>query len=99
MLLAKFSLSHMQRTKRVFQKYDVDESHSLDVNELSQCFRETIHPSVSCEEIESLADAWAHDGSGKINLDSFIAIMARFIRKHQPDWEALGAFQEILGTD
>lgn len=97
--MARLGDSDIQKTKQIFQKYDVDVSHSLDVSELSQCFMETIHPNVSREEIESLADAWAHDGSGKINLDSFIAIMARFIRKHQPDWEALGAFQEILGTD
>jgi Ca2+-binding EF-hand superfamily protein len=100
MLIARFGDKHNRTAKNLFERYDIDDSNSLDMDELSRCFKETIHPNVSAEEIESLAEAWAHDGLfGKITLESFLAIMARFVRKHQPDWETLCAFREIMGKD
>jgi len=97
LLLAKFDEAHIKKTNEIFHKYDVDGSGTLDMSELANCFAETIHPNVSAEEIESLANAWAHPESGQIDQKAFMAIMARFVRKHQHDWNIWLAFQDILG--
>jgi Ca2+-binding EF-hand superfamily protein len=99
MLVAKLTKAHKKTTTTLFQKYDQTRKGSLTVGELSQCFMDTVHPNISCEEIESLADAWANDGSGQISLDSFIAIMGRFVRKHQTDWDNLCAFREMVESE
>jgi hypothetical protein len=97
MLMAKLSEAQIEKVKNVFKRHAFDKS-GVGVSELSLAVAE-IHPSVNPEEIESMADAWAHDGGGYITMDSFIAIISRFVRKHQPDWNILSAFEEFLAAD
>lgn len=99
MLMAKLTPSNVQQCRQMFAKYDEDHSGSLDLSEMSTCFAERVHPNVSAEEVESLAEAWAHDGKGgAIDIDAFVAIVTRFVRKHKTDWHLLCAICDIIGA-
>jgi Ca2+-binding EF-hand superfamily protein len=99
MLMAKLSQEQIAYIDQLFNAYDFDNSNDLDLWELSNLFVEKIHPHVNREEIESLADAWAHDTSGKLNVEAFTAVMSRFVKKNEAEYRMLSAFREVFSGE
>eukprot|EP00928_Gymnodinium_smaydae_P046818 TRINITY_DN3120_c0_g1_i2.p1 TRINITY_DN3120_c0_g1~~TRINITY_DN3120_c0_g1_i2.p1 ORF type:complete len:1305 (-),score=253.39 TRINITY_DN3120_c0_g1_i2:1124-4846(-) len=96
-VMARFSEQQLETIRKVFAHFDDDDSGFLDASELHEVLRKTFHPTISIEEIDAISSFWDNDGSGKIELEEFSDIIARFVRHLEQEWSVLRAFQEISG--
>lgn len=94
--LTRLSKKQVAKIYNIFKSYDKDKSGHLDRDEMIIVFRETFHPNISEDEVNGICGAWDDDGSGQIDAKEFVGILSRFIRKHEPDWNLLLGFREIL---
>jgi len=96
--MMKLSPSVVDRMKSIFQQYDVDNSGTIDPMELAQILSSAFAHDITHEELKNLGDEWM-SGLDGMDYGRFLAIIARLARIHEPDWQLLVAFRDIMGDE
>ena len=55
-----------------FQRYDKDNSGSIDINEVSEMMREELHEPIEGQELEACMEEMDKDGNGVIDFEEFL---------------------------
>merc|ERR1719410_1589851 len=70
----------------------------MDNDELAQLLSKAFRHMITSEELENLGDSW-HSGIDGMDCNRFLALVARLARVHEPDWQLLVGFRELMGTE
>jgi len=84
--------SKLQEFREAFELYDKDKDGSITLKELSQVLK-SINADFSQNQIESVISEADTTGTGKLNLDDFISLMASKYRETDTDEEVINAFR------
>ena len=58
--------------KKAFERYDVDNSGSIDINEVSEMMREELHEPIDGADLEEYMAEMDKDGNGVIDFEEFL---------------------------
>ena len=58
--------------EKAFQRYDKDNSGSIDINEVSEMMREELHEPIDGQELEACMEEMDKDGNGVIDFEEFL---------------------------
>ncbi len=78
--------------REAFEVYDKDRDGFLTLKELSQVLR-SINSDFTQSQIESIVAEADTSGTGKLNLNDFISLMASKYRESETDEEVINAFR------
>ena len=84
--------SKLQEFREAFELYDKDKDGSITLKELSQVLK-SINADFSQNQMESVISEADTTGTGKLNLDDFISLMASKYRETDTDEEVINAFR------
>lgn len=88
----KLTMEEKQEIEDAFRVFDKDMSGAIDVNELKDAMR-ALGIYMNKDEINKLMEKADKDGSGSIERDEFMSLMAEVINRRQPYDELLKAFR------
>lgn len=91
-ILAQFTEKQIKLYRDVFDSFDADKSESIDLEELAEVFR-ALGQTPSTEEIQDIIKEVDIDGSGQIDFDEFLQVIARQEAEADNDEEMLEAFK------
>jgi len=94
--LMRLSNRHITKIYNIFREYKLPGSEMVSRDDLIAIFENTFMPHITEQEVNGIANTWEDDGSGMINCSDFTAIISRFARRHEQDWNLLRGLREIL---
>jgi len=96
--MMKLSSQVVTKLQKLFQEFDVDKSGTMETEELAELMSKSFHHDISREQLENIGDEW-HSGIEHMDCNRFLALVARLARMHEPDWQLLVGFRELMGTE
>ena len=92
--MMRFSRQQVHAIWKVFKKWQ-DSSGRIVRDNLTDIFRATFMPKISEQEVNGVATVFNSDSS-TVTADEFVAILSRFVRRHEQDWNLLRGIREVL---
>jgi Ca2+-binding EF-hand superfamily protein/CRP-like cAMP-binding protein len=101
-LLSPLTESQARRVKQIFEEHDNDKTGTLYRWQLPSVFRDAFGMAHHFEEIDSAArevDHVSYHGKkeGQVNVEGFLWIVGRLVRKHEQDFLLLQSLRELTG--
>lgn len=96
--MARLSNRHLITLNREFDRFDWGKDDVMEAAELSAALKHLLSLDVQAEEVDFIVRAWTGAGAERqpIDVNIMIAVVSRYVRKHEHDWKILMAFREVM---
>jgi len=97
--VVRFSPKQEAKLRELFRQYDVTGQGRVDRTELARLFRESVDRNISAEEVDGLVSMWGGTAQRSVDMETYLAIMARIVRRHERDWYILRGVWHLMDSE
>jgi len=86
------------KLRQIFGGYS-DAKGEVGRPEVVKLFQEHFYRDIKMSDVNSIVDLYGTARDGNLTSDGFLALMSRFLRRHEGDWRLLSGAASLLGKE
>jgi len=96
-LLTSMSKTVSAKLIQRFREHCEKEHATMDRSDLVNLLKELFQCDIPADEVDGIANMWGVRYGNRIDEDSFLAVVARFVSRHMKDWLIVKGARDLMG--
>uniref|UniRef100_A0A7S1WD71 Ion transport domain-containing protein n=1 Tax=Alexandrium catenella TaxID=2925 RepID=A0A7S1WD71_ALECA len=98
LLSARLSSKQTGVIEKLYRQGDASGDALMTRANATRLLRETVHSGISMAEVDDLVNLCGGSAARRVDSETFAAMMARMVRKHEREWCVLQGVRDLLGA-